>query len=191
MTEIFPLWCKPAILDMWQTRLLDVEALHCALAIHEDWAHEPKVVTTPMDTEHQYHGRNAAEGLYINMMPDAGPQADITNWVNSIMKLTGFPILGLGLNRDNPPQLLQWNTVPASDSLIEQLAVDELVLFEGLARIPDLMRMYMLLARRDTTAWKITLTLASAVLPGADAEIVAANDHVRAGTSFGYLQLYD
>ena len=191
MADVFPVWCKPATLDMWQTRLLEVEALHCALPIHEDWAHEPKVVTTPMDVEHQYHGRNAAERLHINRMPDADPQADITNWVNGILKLTGFPILALGVNRDNPPQLLQWNTVPASDSLLEQLAVDELVLFEGLARIPDLMRMYMLLARRDTTAWKITLTLASALLPGADEELIAANDHARAGATFGYLQFYD
>jgi hypothetical protein len=187
MADVFPLWCKPVTLDTWRTRLLEVETLHCTLPIHEDWAQEPKVLTTPMDVEHQYQGRVNTERLILNMMPDADPHADITNWVNGIMRLTGFPIAAF-FNPDNPPQLLQWDTVAAADSLMEQLAVDELVLFEGLARIPDLMRMYILLARRDTTAWKITLTFGSAVLPGSDAEIVALNDHIRAGATFGYLQ---
>ncbi|MDQ7025021.1 MAG: hypothetical protein Q9P01_01435 [Anaerolineae bacterium] len=187
MLDTIPTWCKPVSLDMWQTRLLEDAALRCSLPIHEDWSRQAKELVTPMDVEHQYSGRNAAERLIINMMADADPESDMTNWVTAIMKLVGFPILALGLNHENPPHLLEWQAVAVSDALLGQYAVDELHLFEGLARIPDLTRLYMLLARRDSIAWKITLTLNSALLPDSDSAMIASNDHARAGATFGNL----
>ena len=51
-----------------------------------------------------------------------------------------------------------------------------------------LTRIYILMARRGELAWKVTLCFESAVLPGMPEPMVAANDHVRAGASLGYLR---
>jgi len=182
-----PTWCEPSSPEMWKTRPLKDDAMRYSLAIPADWAEAPQVRTTKLETEHQYTGRTPGENLFINLMPNADPQADITNWANAIIRIMGFPVVAMV--GDPRPELLRWDAVPAPSTLAEQWNVDELHLFEGMAKMPGLIRIYMLLARRATTAWKITLTLDSACPPGTVPEIVERSDHVRAGATFGALRL--
>jgi hypothetical protein len=91
------------------------------------------------------------------------------------------------------PRLMEWRYLGTCSSLSERLAVDGTHLYQGLAMLPgtssELARFYVLLARRGTSAWKISLSFMSACLPGMDEEMVISNDHVRAGATFGYLRL--
>lgn len=47
---------------------------------------------------------------------------------------------------------------------------------------------YIVMARRANFAWKVTLSFESACLPGVPESVVASNDHVRAGATFGSLR---
>ncbi len=109
------------------------------------------------------------------------------------MSITGFPVIALTQPGAPPPALLKWQYEGAFPALAKRLGADEAHLYSGLARLPgtppELARLYMLLARRDTQAWKVTLSFASACPPGMPEEFVISNDHVRAGATFGDLRL--
>lgn len=188
MASRIPAWCKPTSSAKWHTEPLEDTELQVSLNMHEDWSQTPIRLTTTLDIEHRYAGRTADEWLIINMMPKADPKADIKHWVDAFIKTLGFPIVGLSRHTDYTPVLLDWQIFNVPNSLVTRLGVDEVHLFEGVGRIPDLMRIYILLARRGTVAWKVTLTLASACLPGTNLPTITINDHVRAGATFGTLQ---
>jgi hypothetical protein len=188
MAGIVPVWCYRTASPGWHTRKLEDTDLRVVLNIHTGWSQRPTRINNPLDVEHRYAGRTPDEWLILNRMPDADPTADMTHWVNLFIAATGFPIIGLASHPDYQPNLLEWQEFEVAESLSKTLDVDEVHLFEGVGRIPEVMRIYIMLARRGTIAWKVTLTLASACLPGTDFQVITLNDHVRAGTTFGSLK---
>lgn len=187
MGDALPIWCEMASLPAWKTVPLHDPTLQVQLHIHEDWNPTPQVNETPLDIEHRYAGRTPDEWLIINKMPAADPHADMTNWVNAFVQTTGFPIIGINTTPDTQPELLAWDTWATSDATRQHYDVDEIHLLEGVGQIPELVRMFFVLARRDTVAWKVALVLPSACLPGTDIETLIANDYVRAGAILGSL----
>jgi hypothetical protein len=54
---------------------------------------------------------------------------------------------------------------------------------------PPLRRVYVAAFRKETFAWLITLVIETAALPGMPQQVIEVNDHVRAGASYGHVQL--
>ena len=125
-------------------------------------------------------------------MDKASATARITNWVDSIIAITGFPVVEM-INDEQKPQLIEWTEESALDIIAKQLKADEVYGYSGIARLQDdssrLARIYILLVRRDKFAWKITLSFETACLPGMPAKLVDSNDHIRAGAILGELTL--
>lgn len=133
------------------------------------------------------------EGLRIVRLEPADPEARLATWLELPMAMLG----GLDpqtLTAPVPGALLEWGRLPAS-GLAVRWQLDACEAYGGMASLrteagDDLVRQYVVLARRGTVAWKIALTLPSAVLPGrahSDPELVATNDHVRAAACLGSL----
>ena len=114
------------------------------------------------------------------------------NWVDAIVSMSGFPVPAMQHAADASLRLLEWQYQGNGQPLTERLAVDETHLYQGLAMLaakpPELARIYILLARHGTLAWKDSLSLLSACPPGTPEEMIAANDHVRARATFGDLR---
>jgi hypothetical protein len=153
----------------------------------------PEVDEMPMQVEHVYRGVYASEWLTVAFMEQADPAGNLRNWIEAVVSMTGFPILAMQQAIDPPPELLEWQYTGAYPTLSERLGVDETFLYHGAAKLPgkppELARIYALLARRGTLAWKVCLAFNSACPPGMPEEMIVSNDHVRAGATFGCLQL--
>jgi hypothetical protein len=193
MNIVIPIWLEPIDLAGWPTHVVESEALHYALPLRQGWNTVPHRNETPVEKEHVYRGLYPADCLAISFMEQADPAANVRNWVEALLRLAGFPIQALRRPDQAPPELLQWQYEGTSLSLDQRLAVDETHLYQGLAMLagtpPDLARIYVLLARRGTWAWKVSLSFLSACPPGMPEEMITGNDHVRAGASLGYLRL--
>jgi hypothetical protein len=187
-----PAWFEPASLEHWPTRLVESSALHYSLPLRQGWDSAPQVSEAPLEIEHVFRGPAASDCLVIGFMDRADPAADIRNWVEAIITMTGFPLPSLQQVGGASPRLLEWETLGARPPLAQRLGVEEAYPYQGLAmlpgRPPELARFYILLARRETFAWKVSLSLYSACPPGTSEQIVVANDHVRAGATFGSLR---
>jgi len=190
MADGLPIWCEMASLPAWQTVPLHDTHMQVQLHIHEDWNTTPQQYQTPLDSEHRYAGRTPDEWLIINKMREADPNGNITNWVNAFIQTTGFPIIGINTTSGYKPQLLSWESWATSEATRQHYDVDEIHLFEGVGQIPEWVRIFVILARRDTVAWKVALVIPTACMPGTDMETIIANDYVRAGAIFGALDFY-
>lgn len=127
-------------------------------------------------------------------MPGATLGSELANWVEAPLALTGFPLVEEVSQLAKRPELLQWESFPASVAVLEQLAADELCLYEGLAAMVEegyrsLRRLYGVLARQVERAWKVLISLESACHPGMPEYLVQVNDHVRAASSFRAMTL--
>jgi hypothetical protein len=189
-----PIWLEPieslgTTLEDWPTRVIESAALRYRLRVREGWDDTPQVNETPMEMEHIFRGVYPSECLSVSFMDKADPAANLRNWVEAIVSITGFPILPM-LQASGAPKLLEWQYAGSCAPLAERLGVDETHVYQGVGllpgRPPELARVYILLARRGTLAWKVALSFMTACLPGTDEEMVAENDHVRAGATFGY-----
>jgi hypothetical protein len=105
----------------------------------------------------------------------------------------GLPVL---YDLDYIPQKLPntWTYVGRIPLLAARLNADEAHGYTGAAvfnpeKSPELGRIYVVLARKGTLAWKITLTFMSACVPNAPEKLVRSSDHNRAGAVFGSLKL--
>lgn len=188
-----PLWLQPVQLEEWPTQMIENAALGYHLPIPPGWQINPMVNQTDLEIEHIFRGDAVSEGLLISCMNQADPRSNLCTWVEAFLSLTGFPILALKQSSDPPPELLEWQYQGNCPALTERLNCDETHLYQGLAQFPgkppELARLYILLARRNSVAWKVSLSLMSACLPGMPEEKVASNDHLRAGAIFGELCL--
>ncbi len=184
---------QPIELEGWPTQTVTDPVLRYQMRMHKGWGTTPQASETPWVHEHLYRGPAPAELLDIQFMGKADPAASLRNWVEATMQLLGLPLESLVVPPGPPPRLLEWQYGGHSRALLERLAADEMHLYQGLAALPgearELARLYVLLIRRQTHAWKIGLSFSSACLPGMPETLVAANDHVRAGATFGYLNL--
>jgi hypothetical protein len=174
----------PGALDGWAVRPIELDAVGLAAAVPAEWG-EPVVHDEGRTVRAVVAGRIPGEGFVIVRLADATEDDDIVDWVQLPMSVSG----GLDpetLAAAGSSDVLTWNlhTFPA---LAERLAVDEAHAFSALSTVTpegdgarELVRSYVLLARRADVAWKIALTLSSACLPGTDEDAIDANDHIRA-----------
>ena len=194
MTEKkLPTWVKPIELDGWSTTIVTSQDLFYRLPLCERWNQTPEIEESSVDKEHRYKGYFASEWLVVNFMEvDKQQEFNLRNWVDSLVAMGTFPIPILKEVVGENPELMTWEYEGEFTQLNSQLGVKESHLYSGLAMLPlkprELARLYVLLARREQYAWKVTLSFMSACLPGTPEEEVTSNDHVRAGATFGGLQ---
>ena len=188
-----PAWLEPVTLAAWPTREVTSRELKYALPLPRRWNAVPQIVETPLDVTHIFTGDWAEERLQVSFMTAADPTHHLDNWVEAPLRLTGFPIPAA--SAADQPQLLEWSALSAPAALLEHLQIDEVHLYQGLGVSPidpsRLSRLYFLLARRGTLAWKVGLSFMTACPPGMPEPIIAANDHVRAGATFGLIHFLE
>ena len=195
MSDEIPIWLEPVALAQWPTQIVESQALRYRLALRQGWNATPQVNRLPTHVEHIFRGVYPSESLMVSFMENAEPAADLRNWIEAIMGLAGFPLVAMvpANNDEGRPELLEWQYQGSPAALAERLEVDEIQLYQGLGKLttrpPELARLYVLLARRETWAWNISLSFISACPPGAPEATVIKNDHVRAGATFGPLCL--
>jgi len=124
-------------------------------------------------------------------MEEATATSDMTNWVEALIAMSGFPVL---LGQDPLPELRSWNYLGKLPGLAKKLEADEAHAYTGLANYSEnsrtvLGRLYIVMARRKSFAWKIALSFETACFEGMPEEKVYANDHVRAGAILSSLHL--
>jgi hypothetical protein len=188
-----PIWVQPAEVEGWPTREVASPMLRYSVRLREGWTTSPQTRSTEMEVTHVYRGNTAADWLIITLMDQANDRGNMRNWVDGNQFLVGFPILDMTLGEPKPkPNLLEWSCLGQFDELTARLGVDESLLYTGLAQVeaqyPLFSRLYILAARRANFAWKVTLCFETACFPGVGEQMVAENDHVRAGATFGYVR---
>ena len=189
-TSTIPIWLQPQKLNDWQTKTISDDRLHYNIGIKSTWNDRPEVISNGLETEHVFMGEDSGELLSISLMENAIASHDLSNWIKAFISLVGFPNLHLPQAINPPPQLIQWQELGDYSALNQKLNVEETFLFTGLAQSNQLLiRLYILLARRENWAWKINLCLPSACLPDAPAELLDRSDHFRAGAIFAELKL--
>ncbi len=189
-----PIWVQPAAVEGWPTREVASPMLRYTVHVREGWTTSPETRSTDREVTHVYRGNTAADWLIVTLMDQANDRGNMRNWVDSMQLLVGFPILEMTLGEPKPePNLLEWSCLGQFDELTTRLGVGESLLYTGLAQVkaqhPLFSRLYILVARRANFAWKITLCFETACFPGVEEQMVAENDHVRAGATFGYVGL--
>jgi hypothetical protein len=189
-----PTWLRPVELDGWPTRIVASAMLRYELPVPKRWSESPDVESTSMNVSHVFRGPSPAEWLIVTAMEDSrAPHSDLANWIETALHMTGFPVVEMHAALEPPPQLLEWTANGRPQELSRLLDVDDARFYLGLAQlagtVPRIARLYALLARRGTFAWKIVLSFDSACLPGMPERLVETNDHVRAGATFGALRL--
>ncbi|PYH62046.1 toll/interleukin-1 receptor domain-containing protein [Aspergillus niger CBS 101883] len=189
-----PVWLRDCTLQQWPTKPIKSAALRYALKLPERWDSSFTVRGTSRSIEHIYHGTPGidAERLMIEFLEDLNEHGDITKAVTVYMALIGMPVL---YDLVAQPTLLPgtWQYMGKLPSLITSLNADDACAYMGLARFQAsfnlLGRIYVVLVRKGTFRWKITLSFETACLPSMPEDIVNSNDHVRAGAILGSLQL--
>ncbi|NUP09910.1 MAG: hypothetical protein HOW73_28010 [Polyangiaceae bacterium] len=187
---IAPSWTDSASLADWPVESTALALVRCRVGKPLGWHHKTDVASQLPVRAMAIAGSRPADRLSVEYMSPAEPGAPLTDWVDVHMALTGKPVTSL---LDPTTRLLEWRDEGDSAALCERWFVDDVHLYRGLftmGRRPAVLgRIYVVLARRATEAWKVALTLESACLPGSADETVHAMDHARAGTIFGNLSL--
>ncbi|MEV4757861.1 hypothetical protein AB0J86_22475 [Micromonospora sp. NPDC049559] len=180
-TATRPIWST--VEPGWPVRSEQVEGV--TLGVPEGWRPEAATPAVGGVTERAFTGRFPGELLAVAVMPEADPTHNLRLWVDATIALIGLPHPALA-----PAGLLEWAAEGEQVGWAADLGVDTCLTYQGvLGDSPNLNRCYVVLARRGTTAWRIVLSLASAMLPGSPDEGVTAQDHVRAAAVFGGLRL--
>ena len=192
MSDTAPAWLQPVTLEEWPTQFIEHAALRYAIPLPQGWDTKPLVSQTNMEREHIYRGAYSPELLAVSFMDNADPAANMRNWVEAAVAMTGLPPLPIVWSGDQAPRVLGWQYHGADVPLTERLGLNETHAYSGVVtrsgKPADLARIYVLLARRGTWAWKVSLSLMSACPPGTLEKVVVENDHVRAGAVFGHLR---
>lgn len=189
-----PPWAEGEDRPAWPTVVASDESLGYRLPVPAHWAREPLVEHLPNETVHTYRGRVAGDWLNIRRLIRADPSADLADWVNACLGLTGFPVVPPAESFPAPPRLLSWSDVLPCPELAARLRVDEVWVADGMAVCQlesgaSLVRLYVLLARIAERAWNVNLSIRSACPPNAPEALILANDHCRAGAVVGKLHL--
>ncbi len=180
-TTACPVWT--AVTPDWPARSERVEGV--TLGVPVDWRSDAASVVAGNVSESSFTGRFPGEFLAVAAMAEADPSHNLRLWVDATVTLIGLPHPA-----SVPARLLQWAAEGEQPGWAADLAVDTCLTYQGvLVDGPVLNRCYVVLARRDTTAWRIVLSIASALPPGSAEERVVAQDHVRAAAIFAELAL--
>jgi hypothetical protein len=190
MTPEIPAWLKASDLEQWTVQPIAIAPLQCECAYPQHWQTPPEICETPFELEYRFAGGDELELLTLSLMPKADPTAPLRNWVEAFIQLSGFPLFAL--KQAHPTiQLTEWRYEGNCPQLAQRLQVDDLHLYQGFALLPGIPKyahLYVLLARRDTLAWKVGLSLLSACFPGMPEATITQNDHFRAGTIFASIR---
>lgn len=187
-----PVWLRPADLDGWPVTPRSDRVMRYRIPLHVAWAAMPRTTYEGSAPVHWYDGRTAAEWARVALLPTADPSADLAAWVETAVAVIGFPVPMPALAPS--PRLIEWRREATSEALARSAGVDAVLGYTGLATVHDgdwnwLMRLYNLLMRKGMSVWNVTLAFESACPPGMDEQMIAVNDHVRAGATFGDLRL--
>ena len=141
------------------------ERLRYSVQVPASWS-GPEQRELPTHLEELFRGDAPAEGLLVQFMEGADPDADLAGWAEAPIHLTGAPAVSLALT-GAAPETLEWRREDVPAALVERLAVDEAHLFAGQTQDASV---HTLLARRGTLAWNLGLSLPAA---GADERAAA------------------
>ena len=136
----------------------------------------PTVNARPTEINHVFRGPWPTEWLIVSFMDKASTNR-MTDWVDAVMARVGFPVMDMIAESDasplseswasTQPRTLEWDYEGAFESVADRMRLDEVHCYSGIGRLPghtpQLARLYILLARRKTFAWKITLSFETGV----------------------------
>ncbi|HEY2577573.1 MAG TPA: toll/interleukin-1 receptor domain-containing protein [Streptosporangiaceae bacterium] len=187
-----PVWMLPSEPSGWPTVSYESPALRYQIRVPQRWSADPAVTATSRELQHVFAGSAPASLLSVRFMDKAVPGHDMRLWVETTKLMTGFPVLGV-TSDGKPPELLEWQYEGEYGPLAAKRGLDELHCWSGAARIGNvttpLRRLYIAAFRKQTFGWLIALLIETAVQPGMPEKLVETNDHVRAGATFGHIQL--
>lgn len=190
-TGELPRWMEKSDPQGWPTVPVESATLRYSLRIPKRWRSEPEVRGTSSEIEHIYSGPRVTEWLMVSFMDKANAESNMRNWVEGIIAMTGFPV---AMKLDPRPQLTKWDYLGKSQGIAKMLGVDEAHAYTGLATYQDSGgtvrgRLYLVMARRGSFAWKLALSIETACFDGVPPEMIYSQDHVRAGAILGELRL--
>lgn len=193
MSPDLPAWVEGVAPAGWPVERVLVDAVRAWVPVPRGWVPDPGVPGGGGAVCHaEWSGALLGEFLAVDLLLAAEPSVALTEWPSSRLALTGVPfavdsrILGV--------EILEMDRVDdASGRLAARVGAQEALALTGLAMVSEpeqtLVRWYELVARSGTDAWDVTLSFASACLPGSPDDLVIRNDHVRAAATFGGLEL--
>lgn len=112
-------------------------------------------------------------------------------WVDGIADVAGLPVLEI--DPATNPTVMEWIYEGKLDVVAKNYNADEAHCYSGIISLNDTdkhkARVYILLLRKGTFAWKFIFSCETALFPGMPDSIVYSNDHIRAGSTFGAIIL--
>jgi hypothetical protein len=177
----FPLWCRPT-----ESPLPPPTAdLSCRIRPPFEWASIPSITSLAGVVQGVWPGVDARDALIVSFMPAAVPGHRMLTWVEAPILMIGYPEPAM-----KPlPQLVFWESAPLPPALVTRHGANELHVLRGLARSElGTARLYTVLVRRDSHAWKLFLSLATDAGSGDELRHLR-DDDARAGGVFGPLVL--
>lgn len=75
------------------------------MRVPKRWGTEPQIRGVARQIEHINYGTRDAEWLNITFMEKADATSDMTNWVETYIAMSGFPMM---LKLDPTPSLTSW-----------------------------------------------------------------------------------
>jgi hypothetical protein len=193
--QSLPVWLQPIELDQWQTIQIQPDGLDIQLRLHSDWELVKEIEARDIRVAHEthYRGKQEAEWCIIHYLPNANLDDSLKEWVESPIKMTGFPIVAMNDAFESPASVMEMTHWGRFQAYKELVGCDAMVAYDGFMRLPPsiggVAHFYILVLRKETRAWKIELAFHSACLPSSDEDTLNRNDHVRAGASLGYIKL--
>jgi hypothetical protein len=184
-----PLWLCTSEQFLGPAAVVTKKELRYELSLFADWAAEPEVLPSLMQIDHVYRGRTSSDWLVVSFMSKAVPGHNMVNWVETSIRVSGFPSIQIAAKANPVPDLVAWNYEGNSPAYMEKLGVEEMHGFTGLARFDQAVaRLYVLMLRKTNLAWMFFLSLWSSAGSGNELATLR-DDHRRAGSLFCRLRL--
>jgi len=82
-TLMSPLWLQASGPSLSAFTIVTRPDLRYTINLFDDWATEPTVVQSPMQTEHVFRGPGAGDWLVVSFMPKAVPGHNMLSWLQA------------------------------------------------------------------------------------------------------------
>lgn len=191
MIATIPTWLQATTLDSLPTRALNNNIIQCQLKLPKDWDHTPKMEFSKLLVEHFFEGNQPLDGLVMSFIEAADPAADLKDWIEMPIQLGQHPFPVIQQAFSLRPTILKWENLLTPIDLQEQLALDELALYEGIMQdqaTGSQACWFAVLARRTSKAWLIGLSLKATHTYTGTAIELALEDQQRAAAIFNGLK---
>ena len=197
--EQLPSWLFDTSIDEMPTKEVKSASGRYSLRIPESWQSNYALRGTHLEIEHIYYGPSDAEWVMIGFADNVDPAWDMTRAIKTYMALNeALPFMS-PLDKSRDPQHVKGSNEPLRSlpSLVAKLNASEAwtmsgvyeVASSGLQDSPTLARYYVLHVRKETFAWRITLSIETKLPPIALKKQLCKDDHLRVGAILGPLQL--